>query len=157
MVLSKLAKKDIERFWLLRQGTLITWNNKVENLQHGLWDITRLIDLPWTWKIMTTYAWTEHFKSRFSNNWGSKALKFILGQLIIVGYLGETFMEKKCINSIPLVIIFRHLFDCPKANLGPLCWQRVILDYFMLIIMLYLIWWKWNLIVGLCLKAQPSP
>ena len=133
----------------------------MKNLQHWLWDITRMFLVFSFWLIyfeherlwhpvpelntLTHYSVELLFYTSWKHQKTLRLLTLILGQLIVVIYLGKHFLGKICINSRPLFIIFNHLFGCPEANFGPLRWQRIRLAYLILIIVLYLIWSKGDL------------
>ena len=104
--------------------------------------------LNFTWTIMTSVAWTEHFNPLqlgvaflylLKTLENLQVFKFNIRSIDSNHIFREMFLGKICINSTPLFIIFNHLFGCPQANFGPLRWQRVSLAYFILIIALCLI------------------
>ena len=103
------------------QESLVSLNNKMKNLQHFLWDITRLF---------LVFCW-------FTLDMKDYGIIMCLN-----GILKTQILQKICIFSRPLFIIFNHLFHCLKVNFGPLHWQEASLIYSMLIIVLYLKWWK---------------
>ena len=125
-VLSKVTKKDIERFWLagikakLMPEAIFSQNDKVKNLQHCLWSITRLL-LVFCWFALEM------------RDYDTMCLNWILKIQVL---------QKISINYRSIFIMFNHLFACLKTKFGPVDLHGASFAYLMLITVLYLIWWK---------------
>ena len=89
---------------------------KILNIFYETWPdcFKFFVDLLRTWEIIT-----------WSRTW--------------TGFNNKMILQKICINSTPLVIIFDYLFGSSRPNFGPLCWGRTSLVYLILIILLDLV------------------